>query len=98
MEFTLGEETEKSSKKELSSNELSKQLERLIQDQADNQRVFDWVEVCSDEGGWRLWADVDASPGISCSPVAGEPGRAADVLQPVCQSSDDEYLPVGHRL
>lgn len=50
MEFTLGEETEKSNKKELSSNELSKQLDRLIQDQADNQRVFDWVEVCSDEG------------------------------------------------
>lgn len=50
VEFTLGEETEKSSKKELSSNELTKQLERLIQDQADNQRVFDWVEVCRDEG------------------------------------------------
>lgn len=50
MEFTLGEETEKSNKKELSSNELSKQLERLIQDQADNQRVFDWVEVCIGEG------------------------------------------------
>lgn len=50
VEFTLGEETEKSSKRELSSNELTKQLERLIQDQADNQRVFDWVEVCSREG------------------------------------------------
>lgn len=34
-----------SSKKELSSAELTKQLERLIQDQADNQRVFDWIEV-----------------------------------------------------
>lgn len=53
VEFTLGEETEKSNKKELSSNELSKQLERLIQDQADNQRVFDWVEVSSDEGEGR---------------------------------------------
>ncbi|XP_056906384.1 eukaryotic translation initiation factor 4 gamma 1-like isoform X4 [Takifugu flavidus] len=49
VEFTLGEETEKSNKKELSSNELSKQLERLIQDQADNQRVFDWVEGNLDE-------------------------------------------------
>lgn len=46
VEFTLGEEMEKSSRKELSSAELNKQLEKLIQDQADNQRVFDWIEVC----------------------------------------------------
>lgn len=60
VEFTLGEETEKSSKKELSSDELSSQLERLIQDQADNQRVFDWVEVRIDEdGGWGTkWTRV----------------------------------------
>lgn len=47
VEFTLGEENEtgQGSKKELSSAELSKQLERLIRDQADNQRVFDWIEV-----------------------------------------------------
>lgn len=35
------------SKKEMSSAELTKQLERLIQDKANNQRIFDWVEVCS---------------------------------------------------
>lgn len=46
MEFTLGDESEKS-KKEMSSAELTKQLERLIQDKADNQRIFDWVEVCA---------------------------------------------------
>lgn len=49
VEFTLGgggdDETEKSSKKELSSEELTKQLDRLIQDKADNQRIYDWVEV-----------------------------------------------------
>lgn len=45
MEFTLGEESEKGKKKDLSSAELTQQLERLIQDQADNQRIFDWVEV-----------------------------------------------------
>uniref|UniRef100_A0A8C7UF16 Eukaryotic translation initiation factor 4 gamma 1 n=1 Tax=Oncorhynchus mykiss TaxID=8022 RepID=A0A8C7UF16_ONCMY len=46
VEFTLGgdDETEKSSKKELSSEELNKQLDRLIQDKADNQRIYDWVE------------------------------------------------------
>lgn len=47
VEFTLGNETEKSNKKELSSAELTKQLERLIQDKADNQRIFDWIEVCT---------------------------------------------------
>lgn len=46
VEFTLGEETERSSRKELSSAELSRQLDKLIQDQADNQRIFDWIEVC----------------------------------------------------
>lgn len=49
VEFTLGDETEKSNKKELSSAELTKQLEKLIRDQADNQRVFDWIEVCTPE-------------------------------------------------
>uniref|UniRef100_A0A8C7UE89 Eukaryotic translation initiation factor 4 gamma 1 n=1 Tax=Oncorhynchus mykiss TaxID=8022 RepID=A0A8C7UE89_ONCMY len=51
VEFTLGgdDETEKSSKKELSSEELNKQLDRLIQDKADNQRIYDWVEANLDE-------------------------------------------------
>lgn len=47
MEFTLGDESEDSKKKELSSAELTKQLERLIHEKADNQRIFDWVEVCT---------------------------------------------------
>uniref|UniRef100_A0A673VZR5 Eukaryotic translation initiation factor 4 gamma 1 n=1 Tax=Salmo trutta TaxID=8032 RepID=A0A673VZR5_SALTR len=51
--FTLGgggdDETEKGSKKELSSEELNKQLDRLIQDKADNQRIYDWVEANLDE-------------------------------------------------
>ncbi|XP_041796222.1 eukaryotic translation initiation factor 4 gamma 1-like isoform X2 [Chelmon rostratus] len=49
VEFTLGDESEKSKKKELSSAELTKQLDRLIQDKADNQRIFDWVEANLDE-------------------------------------------------
>ncbi|XP_041656970.1 eukaryotic translation initiation factor 4 gamma 1-like isoform X3 [Cheilinus undulatus] len=49
VEFTLGDESEKSKKKELSSGELTKQLDRLLQDQADNQRIFDWVEANLDE-------------------------------------------------
>lgn len=49
MEFTTGEETESkepSKKKILSGEELGKQLDRLLQDKADNQRIRDWVEVC----------------------------------------------------
>lgn len=49
MEYTIGEETEStevSKKKVLSGEELSKQLDRLLQDKANNQRIRDWVEVC----------------------------------------------------
>ncbi|XP_036928829.1 eukaryotic translation initiation factor 4 gamma 1-like isoform X1 [Acanthopagrus latus] len=49
VEFTMGDESEKSKKKELNSAELTKQLDKLIQDQADNQRIFDWVEANLDE-------------------------------------------------
>lgn len=49
VEFTLGDESEKSKKKELSSAELTKQLDRLLQDKADNQRIFDWIEANLDE-------------------------------------------------
>ncbi|XP_034023700.1 eukaryotic translation initiation factor 4 gamma 1-like isoform X2 [Thalassophryne amazonica] len=48
VEFTLGEESEKT-KKELSSAELNSQLDRLMQDKADNQRIFDWIEANLDE-------------------------------------------------
>ncbi|XP_053176473.1 eukaryotic translation initiation factor 4 gamma 1-like isoform X2 [Scomber japonicus] len=49
VEFTLGDESEKSKKNELSSAELTKQLDHLIQDKADNQRIFDWIEANLDE-------------------------------------------------
>uniref|UniRef100_A0A3B5Q7H1 Eukaryotic translation initiation factor 4 gamma 1 n=1 Tax=Xiphophorus maculatus TaxID=8083 RepID=A0A3B5Q7H1_XIPMA len=48
VEFTLGEESEKS-RKEMSSAELTKQLDRLHQDKADNERIFDWIEANLDE-------------------------------------------------
>lgn len=48
MEFTTGEETESKEpgKKALSGEELTKQLDRFLQDKANNQRIRDWVEVC----------------------------------------------------
>uniref|UniRef100_A0A672INF6 Eukaryotic translation initiation factor 4 gamma 1 n=1 Tax=Salarias fasciatus TaxID=181472 RepID=A0A672INF6_SALFA len=49
VDFTLDNESEKSPTKELSAAELSKQLESLLQEKADNQRIFDWVEVNLDE-------------------------------------------------
>ncbi|XP_036411692.1 eukaryotic translation initiation factor 4 gamma 1a isoform X3 [Colossoma macropomum] len=49
MEFTLGEESEKPSKKQLTAEELSKSLDRLIHDKANNQRIHDWVEANLDE-------------------------------------------------
>lgn len=51
VEFTTGEETESKEvgKKVLSGEELSKQLDRLLQDNANNQRIRDWVEANLDE-------------------------------------------------
>ncbi|KAI1893865.1 hypothetical protein AGOR_G00128060 [Albula goreensis] len=49
VEFTLGDDSEKTSKKELSSEELCRHLDKLIQEKADNQRIYDWVEANLDE-------------------------------------------------
>ncbi|XP_059914280.1 eukaryotic translation initiation factor 4 gamma 1a isoform X3 [Gadus macrocephalus] len=46
LEFTLDTEgSEGPEKKPLTNEEISKQLERLIQDKAENQRIIDWVEA-----------------------------------------------------
>lgn len=48
VEFTT-EETETKDvgkKKVLSKEEISKQLDRLLEDKANNQRIRDWIEVC----------------------------------------------------
>lgn len=52
VEFTTGEEVESKEagqKKVLTGEELSKQLDRLLQDKANNQRIRDWVEANLDE-------------------------------------------------
>uniref|UniRef100_A0A8D0DBD3 Eukaryotic translation initiation factor 4 gamma, 1a n=1 Tax=Sander lucioperca TaxID=283035 RepID=A0A8D0DBD3_SANLU len=52
VEFTTGEEMESKDvdeKKVLTGAELSKQLDRLLQDKANNQRIRDWVEANLDE-------------------------------------------------
>ncbi|XP_072546958.1 eukaryotic translation initiation factor 4 gamma 1-like isoform X2 [Salminus brasiliensis] len=59
VEYTLGEECVKSGggsgssggsgRKSLSPEEMSKQLDVLLQDKADNQLIYDWVEANLDE-------------------------------------------------
>uniref|UniRef100_A0A673NLZ8 W2 domain-containing protein n=1 Tax=Sinocyclocheilus rhinocerous TaxID=307959 RepID=A0A673NLZ8_9TELE len=48
VEFTLGEECVRKSSK-VSPEDISRELERLLQEKADNQRIFDWVEANLDE-------------------------------------------------
>uniref|UniRef100_A0A3B5M5J0 Eukaryotic translation initiation factor 4 gamma, 1a n=1 Tax=Xiphophorus couchianus TaxID=32473 RepID=A0A3B5M5J0_9TELE len=49
VEFTTGEETESEEagrKQILSGDEISKELDQLLQEKANNQRIRDWIEVC----------------------------------------------------
>ena len=46
VDYTLGEESEVPGQRSLSSEELSRQLEKLLKEGSSNQRVFDWIEVC----------------------------------------------------
>lgn len=60
VEFTVGEEMEPkeaSKKKVLSGEEISKQLDRLLQDKANNQRIRDWIEVCVRQ--YRVFSDLN---------------------------------------
>lgn len=42
----MGEESEAPGQRMLSSEELNRQLEKLLKEGSSNQRVFDWIEVC----------------------------------------------------
>ncbi|XP_078522280.1 eukaryotic translation initiation factor 4 gamma 1 isoform X4 [Lissotriton helveticus] len=44
VEYTLGDETETPSRKELSSDDLYNQMEKLLKENPNNQRIFDWIE------------------------------------------------------
>lgn len=58
VEFTTAEGLESkefAKNKVFTGEELGKQLDRLLQDKADNQRIRDWVEVC---GVTRVVAQV----------------------------------------
>lgn len=51
IEYTLGEEvvSKEGSKKTFTGEELGKQLDRLLQDKANNQRIRDWIEANLDD-------------------------------------------------
>ncbi|XP_030634609.1 eukaryotic translation initiation factor 4 gamma 1 [Chanos chanos] len=50
VEYTLGEECVKGGGKNvMSSEEISKHLDQLLQDKATDQRIFDWIEANLDE-------------------------------------------------
>ncbi|XP_054839267.1 eukaryotic translation initiation factor 4 gamma 1 isoform X2 [Eublepharis macularius] len=45
VEYTMGDSSDAPSRKELTSEELCKQLEKLLKENADNQRIYDWIEA-----------------------------------------------------
>ncbi|KAJ7324709.1 hypothetical protein JRQ81_017729 [Phrynocephalus forsythii] len=45
VEYTMGDSSDAPSRKELTSEELCKQLDKLLKENADNQRIYDWIEA-----------------------------------------------------
>ncbi|XP_013917315.1 PREDICTED: eukaryotic translation initiation factor 4 gamma 1-like [Thamnophis sirtalis] len=45
VEYTMGDSSEAPSRKELTSEELCKQLDKLLKENDNNQRIYDWIEV-----------------------------------------------------
>ena len=49
LEYTMGDSSDTPSCKELTSEELCKQMDKLLKENPNNQRIYDWIEV-------RVWA------------------------------------------
>ncbi|XP_026574665.1 eukaryotic translation initiation factor 4 gamma 1 isoform X5 [Pseudonaja textilis] len=45
VEYTMGDSSDAPSRKELTSEELCRQLDKLLKENANNQRIYDWIEV-----------------------------------------------------
>lgn len=45
----MGDSSDTPSRKELTSEELCKQMDKLLKESPNNQRIYDWIEV-------RVWA------------------------------------------
>ncbi|NWX94331.1 IF4G1 factor, partial [Nothoprocta pentlandii] len=49
LEYTMGDNSETPSRKELTSEELCKQLDTLLKENSNNQRIYDWIEASLSE-------------------------------------------------
>ncbi|NWW00536.1 IF4G1 factor, partial [Machaerirhynchus nigripectus] len=45
LEYTMGDSSDMPSRKELTSEELCKQMDKLLKENPNNQRVYDWIEA-----------------------------------------------------
>ncbi|NXF15271.1 IF4G1 factor, partial [Rhodinocichla rosea] len=45
LEYTVGDSSDMPSRKELTSEELCKQMDKLLKENPNNQRIYDWIEA-----------------------------------------------------
>ncbi|NXB18092.1 IF4G1 factor, partial [Rhagologus leucostigma] len=45
LEYTMGDSSDMPSRKELTSEELCKQMDKLLKENPNNQRLYDWIEA-----------------------------------------------------
>uniref|UniRef100_A0A8B9QGN8 Eukaryotic translation initiation factor 4 gamma 1 n=1 Tax=Apteryx owenii TaxID=8824 RepID=A0A8B9QGN8_APTOW len=45
LEYTMGDSSDTPSRKELTSEELCKQMDKLLKENPNNQRIYDWIEA-----------------------------------------------------
>ncbi|XP_068811314.1 eukaryotic translation initiation factor 4 gamma 1 isoform X5 [Struthio camelus] len=45
LEYTMGDNSDTPSRKELTSEELCKQMDKLLKENSNNQRIYDWIEA-----------------------------------------------------
>uniref|UniRef100_K7GEJ1 Eukaryotic translation initiation factor 4 gamma 1 n=1 Tax=Pelodiscus sinensis TaxID=13735 RepID=K7GEJ1_PELSI len=45
VEYTMGDSSDMPSRKELTAEELCKQMEKLLKENSNNQRIYDWIEA-----------------------------------------------------
>lgn len=98
----MGDSSDTPSCKELTSEELCKQMDKLLKENSNNQRIYDWIEVRvragppRGPGGTLVAQPWSYSPHLV--PPAGQPERGAGVIQHVYQGPDDVRVPFSHRL
>ncbi|KAG6924620.1 eukaryotic translation initiation factor 4 gamma 1, partial [Chelydra serpentina] len=49
VEYTMGDSSDTPSRKELTAEELCKQMEKLLKENSNNQRIYDWIEATLSE-------------------------------------------------